>query len=64
MATNDDWKEASNAAEIQATGLAPSNNLESALVIRLAPRQGLYRDRPSKTYPAAPRAFARAQDLI
>lgn len=33
---NDDWKE-SQETDIQATGLAPSNNLESALIVLLAP---------------------------
>jgi hypothetical protein len=33
MATNDNWKSASNAAEIQATGLAPSDDRESAILM-------------------------------
>ena len=33
---NDNWKE-SQQAEIQATGLAPSNNAESAIVATLSP---------------------------
>ena len=37
MATNDDWKNASNANEIQATGLAPSNDNESAILMPLNP---------------------------
>jgi hypothetical protein len=37
MATNDDWKNASNASEIQATGLAPSNDNESAILMPLGP---------------------------
>ena len=35
MATNDDWKNASNANEIQATGLAPTNDNESAILMPL-----------------------------
>ncbi len=34
--TNDNWK-ATQEAEIEATGIAPGNNLESALVVTLAP---------------------------
>jgi hypothetical protein len=34
--TNDNWK-ATQAAEIQATGIAPSNDLESAIVVTLMP---------------------------
>ena len=37
IASNDDWQSASNAAEIQATGLAPVSSLESAILITLAP---------------------------
>ncbi|HKP93070.1 MAG TPA: sialidase family protein [Chthoniobacterales bacterium] len=44
LATNDDWKTASNGSsqqtEIQATGLAPQHELESAIVVTLDP--GLY----------------------
>lgn len=36
---NDDWKDASNAAELQAAGLAPSNDLEAAFIAKLAPNQ-------------------------
>ncbi len=36
IATNGDWR-ATQAPEIQATGLAPTNNLESAIVTTLAP---------------------------
>jgi hypothetical protein len=36
-ATNDDWKSASNATEIQATGLAPTNDNESAILMPLGP---------------------------
>lgn len=35
--SNDDWQTASNAAEIQATGLAPVSPLESAILITLQP---------------------------
>lgn len=35
IAANDNWT--SNQAEVQATGFAPSNNLESAIVMTLAP---------------------------
>jgi Fibronectin type III domain len=37
IASNDDWGSAANAAAIQATGLAPGNPLESAILITLAP---------------------------
>jgi pectate lyase len=37
IASNDDWTSSSQASEIQATGLAPSNNLEAAWVGYLAP---------------------------
>lgn len=37
MATNDNWGNASNANEIQATGLAPSNPSESAILMPLGP---------------------------
>jgi hypothetical protein len=37
MATNDDWGSASNAGEMQATGLAPSNAKESAILMPLGP---------------------------
>ena len=37
IASNDDWGTSSNAAAIQATGLAPVNPLESAILITLAP---------------------------
>jgi PKD repeat protein len=36
MATNDNWPDASNAAEIQATGLAPPDNHESAILVTLS----------------------------
>jgi phospholipase/lecithinase/hemolysin len=37
LMTNDNWKEATNAADIMATGIPPKNDLESAILIRLAP---------------------------
>jgi hypothetical protein len=37
IASNDDWGSAANAAAIQATGLAPTNALESAILITLNP---------------------------
>ena len=37
LAQNDDWKTNANAAEITASGLAPTNDLESALLVRLEP---------------------------
>jgi hypothetical protein len=37
IATNDDWQQASNAAQIQAAGFAPSNPLESAILMTLPP---------------------------
>ena len=37
IASNDDWQSASNAAAIQATGLAPANSLESAILVTLSP---------------------------
>jgi phospholipase/lecithinase/hemolysin len=39
VATNDDWKKSADAAEIMSTGLAPSNDLESAIIANLAPGQ-------------------------
>jgi len=36
IAVNDDWKDGAQAAEIQASGLAPSNDLESA-ILRVVP---------------------------
>jgi len=35
MATNDNWKSAPNASEIQATGLAPTSDNESAILMPL-----------------------------
>lgn len=40
VASNDDWVDASNADEIRATSIAPSNELESALLVTLPPGQG------------------------
>ena len=37
IAQNDDWKTNSNAADITASGLAPTNDFESALLVRLEP---------------------------
>jgi phospholipase/lecithinase/hemolysin len=37
--TNDDWKNSPDAAEIMSTGLAPSNDHESAIIATLAPGQ-------------------------
>jgi hypothetical protein len=37
MATNDDWGSASNASEMQGTGLAPGNAKESAILMPLGP---------------------------
>lgn len=39
LGINDDWRDASNAAELQALGLAPSNDLESAFIVTLFPNQ-------------------------
>lgn len=36
IATNDNWKQASNAAEIEATGIAPTDDRESAILIQAA----------------------------
>ena len=35
-ATNDNWRNASNASEIEATGLAPTNDKESAILMPLS----------------------------
>ena len=40
LATNDNWKDAPNAGEITATGIAPTNDAESAILLPLGP--GLY----------------------
>jgi hypothetical protein len=37
IATNDDWQSAPNAAQISQQGFAPSNALESAILVTLAP---------------------------
>ena len=37
LLSNDNWKDAPNAADIQATGLAPSDDRESAILMTLAP---------------------------
>jgi len=37
IATNDDWQSAANQAELTAAGFAPSNTLEAAILIDLAP---------------------------
>jgi len=37
IGTNDDWGSAANAAQISASGYAPSNPLESAILVTLAP---------------------------
>jgi len=37
IATNDDWGTAANASQLQASGFAPSNPLESAIYVTLAP---------------------------
>src|SRR4051812_35677085 len=39
VATNDDWRTSPDAAEITSSGLAPSNDRESALIANLAPGQ-------------------------
>jgi hypothetical protein len=37
LETNDDWKDSPNRAEIEATGIPPSNDLESAIVRSVSP---------------------------
>ena len=37
LAANDDWKSNANVADIMASGIAPANDLEAALLIRLEP---------------------------
>jgi len=37
VATNDDWQTASNSAQIQSSGFAPTNPLESAMLVTLPP---------------------------
>jgi phospholipase/lecithinase/hemolysin len=39
VTTNDDWKNSPDSAEIMSSGLAPKNDLESALIATLAPGQ-------------------------
>jgi hypothetical protein len=39
IGSNDNWRDAQE-AEIQATGQAPPNNLESAILLNLAPGSG------------------------
>jgi hypothetical protein len=39
LGINDNWKDASNAADVQAAGLAPSNELEAAFIVTLFPNQ-------------------------
>ena len=39
VASNDDWKKSTDATEIMNSGLAPSNDLESAVIANLAPGQ-------------------------
>jgi hypothetical protein len=37
LATNDDWQDDGNAAQLQAAGFAPSNALEAGLLVTLQP---------------------------
>ena len=37
LATNDDWRNAANAAEIEASGLKPDDDREAAILLRLPP---------------------------
>lgn len=37
IASNDDWQEGSQASQIQQSGIAPTNSLESAILVTLAP---------------------------
>jgi hypothetical protein len=37
IASNDDWQQGTQGAEIQASGIAPSHSLEAAMIITLAP---------------------------
>jgi hypothetical protein len=37
VATNDNWGSAANAAQIQASGFAPTNALEAAMLVTLQP---------------------------
>jgi hypothetical protein len=36
LLSNDDWKDATNATDIQATGLAPTDDRESAILMTLS----------------------------
>jgi sugar lactone lactonase YvrE len=40
LATNDNWRDAANASDIQATGIAPQNDSEAAILTTLQPGQG------------------------
>jgi hypothetical protein len=40
LATNDDWRQSSQQAEIQNGGLAPNKDAESAIIATLTPNQG------------------------
>lgn len=40
LASNDDWRTGSQQAEIQATGIAPTSNAESAIIASLTPNHG------------------------
>jgi hypothetical protein len=37
LATNDNWQQAANAAQVQSSGFAPSNAQESAILVTLQP---------------------------
>ena len=37
MVMNDNWKDASNRADIEATGVAPTNDAESAILLAAPP---------------------------
>lgn len=37
VASNDDWQDSAQAAQIQQSGLAPTNSLESAILVTLSP---------------------------
>ncbi|MEY2496367.1 MAG: hypothetical protein QOJ45_2859 [Verrucomicrobiota bacterium] len=40
LATNDNWRDATNASDIQASGLAPQNDAEPAILTTLQPGEG------------------------
>ena len=40
VASNDDWKTSAQAADIQATGIAPASDLEAAIIATLNPNHG------------------------